>query len=320
MKKVLLSIIFVLSFTLISFSQPDETDVYAKTSSSSIQKLVNQQLEVVKKQKISGYKFHEAYPVRFTGKDIPEIVVSSYGFEKGSTEYIDRSLLQVYQYNNSKKKWYVIQKFISKNDRYSYRPLSFITKGKLLDNKKEQLVVGHRWGNDYSLTPIVYGSTDGKTIKTLIPAGDKAFRDGTAVIKNKELFFIEFLSTVSERYVYKKGKFVRYKGTGADDRKVAGNAKHLIMLEKRNGKFYAISNKNIKMKVGESFSIIRKDKKDSSNYIYRMYYLVTDGSLKYNGATLKAVKSGKSTIRIVFDFVKPDSGSESSEIKITVVK
>ena len=66
-----------------------ETEVHFKlikitrgAQASSVQKLVDKQLETVKKQKISGYQFYEAYPVKFTGKDIPEVVVSSYRFEK----------------------------------------------------------------------------------------------------------------------------------------------------------------------------------------------------------------------------------------------
>ncbi|MFJ8259537.1 hypothetical protein ACIQ4Z_20245 [Peribacillus asahii] len=318
MKKILMAAIFFLLLVTTDFSYQTQTTIYAKTSST--QSLVDKQLAVVKKQRISGYKFYEAYPVKFTGKDIPEIVVSSYGFEKG-TDIIDKSLLQVYQYDKTKKKWKVVKKFTSKNEMYTYRPLGFITKGKLLDDKKEQLVVGHVWGSDFSLTPIVYGSTDGKTIKTLIPAGSKGYVDGTAIIKNKELFFVDFLSTVSERYVYKKGKFVRYKGTGADDRKIVGKAKHILMLEKRNGTSHLIGNKNIKMKVGESFSIIRKNKTDSSNYISRLYASPSvipgrGGPLENTGGALKAVKPGKFEMGILLE----DTFGPAPDIQITVVK
>ncbi|MFJ7746650.1 hypothetical protein [Peribacillus sp. NPDC097295] len=314
MKKVLILIIFTLSFVIIDFSGLNQTTIYAKTH--NVQKLVDKQLEVVKKKKIKGYVFYEAYPVKFTGKEISEIVVSSYGFEK-DTNFINKTLLQVYQYDSTKKNWKLIKKFTSENEMYTYRPLRFITKGKLMDNKREQLVVGHVWGSDFSLTPILYGSTDGKTIKTLISPGDEGFVDGNAIIKNKELFFVDFLSSVSKRYMYKKGKFVQYDGTGADDRKIAGNAKHLLLLERRNGTMRLDGNKQIKMKVGESFSIIRKGKTDHSDYIFRMYTTINkNGPLKNTGGALKAVKPGQFEMSILLN----DRYGPSLPIKITVVK
>lgn len=281
----MLSIILIIIVAVPSFSK----NVYAKTMD---EKIVDKQIAELKKKKISGYKFHEAYAVKFTGKNVEEIVVSSYGFEKG-TNYIDKSLLQVYQYNASQKKWKILKEFVSKNDVFTYSPLSFITKGKLVNSKKEALVVGHRWGNDYTLSPMVLGSVDGKTVKMLISPKNKSFTDGTAIIKGRQLYFINFLSTVSERYAYKNGKLVKYKGTGSDDRKVAGGAKHLLLLEKKYGKFSLTGNKNIRMKVGESFSIIRKNKSDRTNYIYRFLINLNDkGPLKNNGGSLKAVKPG----------------------------
>lgn len=302
-----------------------ETEVHFKlikitrdAQASSVQKLVDKQLETVKKQKISGYQFYEAYPVKFTGKDIPEVVVSSYRFEKKG--FIHKSILQVYQYNKTQKKWNVIKKFTNSNGEADdpYGPLRYITKGKLIDNKKEQLVVGYVWGSDVALTPIVYGSMDGKTIKSLITTGDKAFIGGDAVIKNKELFFIEHLSTVSQRYVYKNGKFIHYQGTGADDRKLAGNAKHILMLEKRNGKPFLIGNRNIKMKVGESFAIVRKDKTDTSdNYIFRLHdYILPGEPLEVTGGALRAIKPGKFEMSILLD----DTVGYRADIQITVVK
>ena len=123
---------------------------------------------MVKNEKISGYKFYEAYPVYFTGREVPEIVVSRNGFEDNEQEYIDKSLLQVYQYDCTQNKWSVINSFKKSGKDYSYRPLKYITKGKLLDDQKEQLVVGYVWGSDFALTPIVYGSLDGKNIEALI--------------------------------------------------------------------------------------------------------------------------------------------------------
>ncbi|RFU65107.1 hypothetical protein [Peribacillus glennii] len=298
MKKVILSIIFAI--LLATNFQPS---VYAEPSSE--QEIVNKQLSIVKKRKIPGYKFYQAYPIKFTGKKVPEIVVSSYGFETG-TDFINKTLLEVFQYDSSEKKWRIVNKFTDSGKIYTYRALTYITKGKLLDDKKEQLVVGYIWGSDFSLTPIVYGSTDGKKIKPLIP--------------DKELFLVHGLSHVDHRYVYKKGKFNRFKGNGADDRKVAGGAKHVLMLERKNGKSYISGNKNITMELGEKFSIVRKSKTDSTDYRMRFYIVPSvlpgkGGPLLNIGGSLKAVKPGKVEMGIL-----TGDAYETVEVNFRIVK
>ena len=280
--------------------------------------LVDQQLEVVKNKEIPGYQFYQAYPIHFTGKDIPEIVVSSYGFEQGNQDYIDKSLLQVYQYNEGSKTWEVSNSFKDSGKDYSYRPLSYITKGKLLDDQKEQLVVGYVWGSDFVLTPIVYGSTDGKTVKALMTVEEQALPNGIAVIKDKELFLTNHLFTVAERYVFENGEFVRYIGTGADDRKLAGAAEHILVLEKRNGIPYLSGERNLTMKVGESFSIIRGDENDTSqDYIYRLYFdNLNKVTIAADGGVLKAVKPETFELGILLD----GSYGAGFDIKITVVE
>ena len=284
---------------------------------SPVAQLVNQQLASVRNQKIPGYQFYQAYPVYFTGNEFPEIVVSSYGFEKGSEEFIDKSLLQVYQYHESEGSWKVINSFKNANKDHTYRPLKYITKGKLLDNQKEQLVVGYVWGSDFALTPIVYGSTDGKTVKALINLENKGFLNGDAVIKNKELFFTNHMSLVEDRFVFENGRFIRFTGTGADDHKIAESVDHSLVLGKRNGIPYLSGKRDITMKVGEEFSIIRENKNDSfQNYIFRMYFdSLNGGAMEATDGVLKAVKPGTFKLGILLE----GSYGPGIEVKITVI-
>ncbi|PLT32524.1 hypothetical protein [Bacillus sp. V5-8f] len=296
MKKVLLAILLL--FSLVTPLQEHSE----ASAASSVQTMVNKQLAAVKQRKIPGYVFHQADFVYFTGKSVPEIVVSSYGYEKGTT-LIDKSLLQVYQYNPSTKKWSIINSFASSYQIYNYRPLSIITKGKLIDNKKEQMVVGYVWGSRFDLTPIVYGSTDGKKIKPLITTGENSFQDGNAIIKNKQLYFVSSLAFVKDKYVYKSGKFVRSQGTGADDLAIASGAKHSITVEKIKGKSVISAKSSITMKVGDTLSIVRKNKTDKSFYDLRFWNSFwKQGPLKNQSGVLKAVSPGKVTIDMQLDY------------------
>lgn len=302
MKKTIIwfAIAFVLGLSTLSNFAGRTT--YA--ASSEINKIVQKEIKKLEKKKVAGFHYYDAYSVHLTGKDMPEIAVSSIGYEKG-TEFIDKSLLQIYQYNKSKKQWKVINKFLYKDEMYTYKPLRFITKGKLMGDKREQLVAAYIWGSDNAFTPIVFGSTDGKKIKAFIN-NKQSYTDGTAIIKNKELFFVEFLSTVSKKYLFKKNKLVGYKGTGKDDRKLAGSAKHLLMLEKKNGNPYLSGGSTVKMKIGESLSIVRKSKTDTSSYIFRMFVdpgvLNGVGPLQNTGGALKAIKPGNVEMSFIIGY------------------
>ena len=282
-----------------------------------VDQLVNQQLVTVKNQKIPGYQFYQAYPVYFTGKEIPEIVVSSYGFEKGSEEYIDKSLLQVYQYHEGDASWKVITSFKNANKEHTYRPLKYITKGNLVNDQTEQLVVGYVWGSDFALTPIVFGSINGETVGQLINLEDMAFIHGDAVIKNKELFFTKHMSIVQDRFTLKNGAIIWYSGSGADDRKISESVDHSLVLGERNGIPFLSGERNITMKVGEEFSIIRENEDDSFQYaIFRLYFdSLNGGGMEVTDGVLKAVKPGVFKLGILLR----GSSGPVIEVKITVI-
>ncbi|MET1031943.1 hypothetical protein [Domibacillus tundrae] len=65
-------------------------------------------------------------------------------YEGGLHNYTDQTLLKIYQFDSKMKKWSVIKSFVQTQQQYDsiYGPLQFITKGKLIDNDKEQLIVG----------------------------------------------------------------------------------------------------------------------------------------------------------------------------------
>lgn len=279
-------------------------EAVSQATTSSKQIIINKQIEILKKKSIPNYKFYKAKAVYFTGADYPEIAVSSHGFEKG-TSYIDKSMLQVYQYNVHTKIWKIINTFKDQNQIYSYRPLEFITTGKLIDQQKEQLVAGYVWGNDWALSPFVYGSTDGKTVKHLISTGDTSFTDGNVIIKGKELFFVDSLSIVRYRYTFQNGSFRQFKGTGTDDWRLTKEAAHRIYLDRRGNHTFFSGPTVLKLKVGESFGLVRQNRQDQTGY-----YLRIEGNNMYKGnilkntnnGVIKAIKPGVVTFSIVLDY------------------
>lgn len=307
---VLFVIVLLFSGSNISFAKTDlyinkmNAEIPSLTKEANKQTIVNKQIDVLKKKNIPNYQFYKALAIYFTGSEYPEIAVSSYGFEKGTT-YIDKAMLQVYQYNTRSKTWRIISTFKDQNQIYSYQPLEFITKGKLINQGKEQLVAGYVWGNDWSMSPFVYGSTDGKTVKRLISTGDTAFIDGNAIIKDKELFCVDSLSIVQYRYKFQNGSFKQFKGTGADDWRLTSEAAHKIYLERRGETTFFSGPTVFKMKVGESLGIVRKNKKDQTSY-----YLRVDGNNLYkgdvladiSGGVITAMKPGIVTFSMILDY------------------
>jgi hypothetical protein len=303
-RKIWLSLVAsVLFFAFLLSSIPHQSVAVASTTTN----LVNKQIQLLKTKKLSGgFEPVSVVSASITGKSIPEVVATYDKFNR--TRFMYESIVNVHSYDTKRKTWKIVASF-----KYTQldSPYMYITKGKLLDNTKEQVVLGTVGGSGGYLSPIVLGSKDGKTINILLDP-EESFYSGDAVIKNKELFFLKG-TIVSQKYVFKNGKFYRYKGTGADDRKVAAGAKYLLTLEKKNGKTVYTGSRHITMKVGEKLSIVRKNLKDNNDYGYRILF-GDNGVLEY-GYVFTAKKPGKE----IWSF-EPEAYGESIEITITVTK
>ena len=108
MKKSLFSIIFTLLLTTVNLGALAQSTAHAAVQNSDeIEELVNKQLEAVEERHFYGYEFSEARPVKLTRGDIPEIAVFSFGYDNGEHGIysVNKSMLQIYQYNTTTKSW-----------------------------------------------------------------------------------------------------------------------------------------------------------------------------------------------------------------------
>lgn len=297
---LLISSILLFSMLLLGVVHP------FTAAASSTTTLVNKQIQWLKSKTLSGgFEPESVFAASVTGKSVPEVIATYGKFNNRDFSYENK--IHVYSYDTKSKKWIIAASFQYKG---LDSPYMYITKGKLIDDKKEQVVLGTIGGSGGFLTPILLGSTDGKTVKILL-APKESYYSGDAVIRNKELFFLTS-TIVEKKVVFKNGKFYFYKGTGADDRKVAAGVKYLLTLEKRNGKTVYTGSRNITLKVGEKFSIVRKDPKDSSHYGYRILF---SGNVLEPGVVFTAKKPGKEILTL-----EPEAYGDSIEITVTVKK
>jgi hypothetical protein len=277
-----------------------------KTSAASTSSLVTKEVSKLKKSKLSGgFTPEHVKAVRLKGKSTPEILVIYQRFNEET--FMHDAQIRVYAYSSKTKKWSVTYSFKD----YETEPYKIETVGKMLDSKKEQIVIGTVAGSGGFFTPIVIGSTDGKRIKKLISI-KKTYYGGTAAIKDKVLY-LGAITIVLDKYYYKKGKLYHKKGSGADDRKVAGKVNRYLYLEKKNGKTVYNGSRSFSIKKGQKIAIVRKSTKDSSEYGYRI--LGDSQKLDFSGFKIIA----KSTGTEVWHF-EPDAYDTALTIRIKVTK
>ncbi|MEO2225553.1 hypothetical protein [Priestia megaterium] len=295
----------------ISFVVSSLFGIGAEAASTNGDKIANDYVKTLKsKSKYGDWDRGDVFSAKVTGKSTPEVIAIFYKINP--EYYMYNNKINIYTYNTKSKKWSVT-KTMYENEQGS--PLFFFSKGRLVDNVKDQFVLGTVEGSGCFLTPKVYGSVDGKTIKKLLNAKDEdAFFMGNAIIKNKELFFANSSSIVMQKWKWQKNKFISIKGTGTEDRKLAQGAKYFLYLENKKGEVVLSGNRSIKMKVGEKISIVRKNTKDSSEYGYRLF--VDGNNLDYSKEyTAVATKPGKSTWTL-----EPEAYGDSVKISINVTK
>lgn len=228
--------------------------------------IVKKEESILKNTKRSEqYKYDSDYPVFLTGSEVPQII-ALYSKESDDSGY--DYIIDTMSYNSKTNKWSNIYTRTMKNVPSI---IVFRGKGKLIDNKKEQIVLSAYKDNVYDTAyPILYGSLDNKTVKPLLDySKSKGINFGDVVIKNKTLYFTSD-HFVKEKYVFKNNKFIRTDGKGSDDLYLASGVKHLLYLQKKtiNGTTEYLGPKTINMKVGEKFKFIR-NVNDSFDYAYR---------------------------------------------------
>lgn len=299
----LLSVLFLFS---VLFS-----DVHLQNASAaSTSSLVKKQVSKLKKTKLLyGYSPDEVKAVHLTGKSTPEILVIYHRVSQDT--YIPDAQIRVYAYNSKTKKWGVTYSYIDYETEY----YTIMTVGKMLDSKKEQIVIGPLAGSAGYFTPTVIGSTDGKKIKKLI-SSKKSYYAGTVAIKNKVLY-LGASSIVLDKYYFKGKKLYHKKGTGADDRKVAGKVTRYLYLEKKNGKVVYNGSRSFSIKKGQKIAIVRKSTKDSSEYYgYRILTSGSNQTLDYSGFAM----TGKSIGTEVWHFEPDAYVGDYLTIRIKVTK
>lgn len=300
MKKIVL---FTAAGILISLL-PTQMDSAAALSNSET-KIVEKQIASLKKSKLSGgYKPIDVRSVYLLGGKYPETFVLYERFN--SKTYMNDVIGKAQKYDAKKKKWSTVYTYTDREtDYYAVR-----AKGKMIDTKKEQLVIGPSGGNAGYVTPILIGSTDGKKIKKIFEA-KKTYTFGKAVIRDQKLY-LGSMTIVHDVYSYKGTKLTHRVGNGADDRKVAGQVSKYMTLDGYAGYTYLTSPHNISLKKGQSIAVVREYKDDTTPYVYRALSS-GEGSLKMEGYHFKAVKTGVE--RWTFE---PDAYGEADKVKFTV--
>lgn len=252
--------------------------------SSSEKNMVKKQVAHLKKSKLAGgYKATEVTTVHLLGHDIPE-TFTIYIRDNGLKDIVYRA--QTYELKT--KQW----RTVYKDWRYDQlSPSYFLEQGKLVDTKKEQIVVGPFYGSGANITPELIGSTDGRQVRTLLQP-DKSYSFGNVTIKNKKLY-LGTASIVHDTYRYEKNKWKHRVGTGQDDRDLAGPVTKWLKLSQVNGKARFSTSRNVKLKIGDTFAIVRSDRTDTSPFSYRT---LQSGSSKMKylyPSVYKATKKGK---------------------------
>ncbi|EIT86275.1 hypothetical protein A374_06736 [Fictibacillus macauensis ZFHKF-1] len=252
-----------------------------------------------------GYKAEKFVSAHLTGKKIPEITAIYVRNHKG---FID-SMIRIYQYDLKTKKWNKRYEVIKKNGD---QPYSLQTKGKLLDHKKEQVVLGTHNGTGRFLSTLVLGSFNGTTVKTLLQPSHQYF-GGSATIR-KHALFLKNGSIVADRYTFKKNRFVRSKGTGADDRIAAGNVDHYLYFDhKKNGATVFDQHHIPYFNVTQTAAFVRKDKRDNKPVAYRLF--VGNRIVQFKGSNLYFLEGGYDTW-----VIEPEAYGKKIKVKIEVTE
>lgn len=258
----------------------DSAAALSKTEKS----IVDRQIAALKKSKLSGgYKPIDVRSVYLLGGKYPETFTLYERFN--SKTYMNDVIGKAQKYDAKKKKWTTIYTYTDRDTAY----YDVWAKGKLVDAKKEQLVIGPVEGTGSFLTPILIGSTDGKAIKKVFEAKE-AYPFGRALIKDKKLY-LGSMTIVHDVYSY-KGKTLKHRiGTGADDRDAVGKVSKYMTLDEYGGTTHLTSSKSMTLKKGQRFGIVRKSTKDTNPYVYRALSS-GESKLKLDGYGFKAIKTG----------------------------
>ncbi|MGX9806528.1 hypothetical protein ACV3PA_04805 [Exiguobacterium acetylicum] len=297
-------IVVASTLALVLSTLPVASDSAAALSKGE-KSIVDRQIALLKKSKLSGgYKPIDVRSAYLLGGKYPETFTLYERFN--SKTYMNDVIGKAQKYDAKKKKWTTIYTYTDRDtDYYDVR-----AKGKLLDTKKEQLVIGPSGGSGGYVVPILIGSTDGKKIKKMFESKN-AYPFGRALIKDKKLF-IGSMTIVHDVYSY-KGKTLKHRlGTGADDRTVAGKVSKYMTLDYYNGSTHLTSGKSMTLKKGKRFGIVRKSTKDTNPYVYRAFSS-GEGKLTFDGYGFKAVEKGVEK----WNF-EPDAYDKSVTVKFTV--
>ncbi|AOT01762.1 hypothetical protein ESP131_16310 [Exiguobacterium sp. U13-1] len=300
MKKVVIAT----ALGLIISTLPVASDSVAALSKTE-KTIVDRQLAALKKSKLSGgYKPVDVRSVYLLGGKYPETFTLYERFN--SNTYMNDVIGKAQKYDAKKKKWTTIYTYTDRDtDYYDVR-----AKGKLLDTKKEQLVIGPSGGSGGYIVPILIGSTDGKMIKKMFESKE-AYPFGRALIKDKKLY-VGSMTIVHDVYSY-NGKTLKHRvGTGADDRIVAGKVSNYMTLDYYGGSTHLTSGKTMTLKKGQRFGIVRKSTKDTNPYVYRAFSS-GEGKLQLDGYGFKAIKTGVEKWHF-----EPDAYSDAITMKFTV--
>ncbi|WP_214805524.1 MULTISPECIES: hypothetical protein [unclassified Exiguobacterium] len=279
----------------------DSAAALSKTEKS----IVDRQIAALKKSKLSGgYKPIDVRSVYLLGGKYPETFTL---YERFNTKtYMNDVIGKAQKYDAKKKKWTTIYTYTDRDTAY----YDVWAKGKLVDAKKEQLVIGPVEGSGSFLTPILIGSTDGKAIKKVFEAKE-AYPFGRALIKDKKLY-LGSMTIVHDVYSY-KGKTLKHRiGTGADDRDAVGKVSKYMTLDEYGGTTHLTSSKSMTLKKGQRFGIVRKSTKDTNPYVYRALSS-GESKLKLDGYGFKAIKTGVEKWHF-----EPEAYGNSVTVKFTV--
>lgn len=300
MKKVVVATALGLIISTLPVAS-DSVAALSKTEKS----IVDRQIAALKKSKLSGgYKPIDVRSVYLLGGKYPETFTL---YERFNTKtYMNDVIGKAQKYDAKKKKWTTIYTYTDRDTAY----YDVWAKGKLVDAKKEQLVIGPVEGSGSFLTPILIGSTDGKAIKKVFEAKE-AYPFGRALIKDKKLY-LGSMTIVHDVYSYKGTTLKHRIGTGADDRDAVGKVSKYMTLDEYGGTTHLTSSKSMTLKKGQRFGIVRKSTKDTNPYVYRALSS-GESKLKLDGYGFKAIKTGVEKWHF-----EPEAYGNSVTVKFTV--
>ncbi|MCD5324168.1 MULTISPECIES: hypothetical protein [Pontibacillus] len=214
-------------FGKLDFSNQQSGSIEAKD-------IVDQQMKKLKTFRANEFEI-EVAQFYITGKAIPEILE----IRTEKVPFLEEAQVQVsiYQYQPEVNEWRVsLEEIFTEMEA---KP-SLLSSGKVMGDKREQLVIGKNTGSGGYLSFFVIGSKDKRNIEMLLDLYDSSFHQGTTSFAENELVIREN-DELSQVYVWDNNVFRQKKVMETKNDLIIGEwsrgeGKNGVYVFKSNGK------------------------------------------------------------------------------------